>query len=401
GAGIRTIVDKKLSFVYTSDFRRDALARLVERAIALAHEASPDEFNKLPSEKPRKVVMEIFDSELRSISLKRKIALIRDIEAAALAHDALIKRSDGAQYNEFYGTTEIANSHGLLYSFDSSNCTASVGAVAEKDGKMEAGYAQWSSPYFKRLPPPPVLGRKAAHEAVRLLGAKPVPTQKAPVVFDPELGFALLAALGQALNGEEVNKGTSYMADKIGQRIGSDLVTIHDNGRLAQGSVSRPVDAEGVSTSDLVLVEKGILKSFIYDYRSALKAGKKPTGNAVRGGYSNLPGVGFSNHYMEKGASKSEDIIKSTQSGFYATRLSGWWLGLSPANPEFSSAASGLWIRNGELAEPVSGVTIGSTIPDMLAGIDALGDDLVFSGATRCPTFRVREMSISGVSDAG
>jgi PmbA protein len=151
-----------------------------------------------------------------------------------------------------------------------------------------------------------------------------------------------------------------------------------------------------VTTSDLVLVEKGVLKSFVYDYSSALRAGKKPTGNAVRGSYRDLPQVGFSNYYMEKGGAKPEDIIRNTANGLYVTKLAGWWLGINPASPDYSSAATGLWIKNGELAQPVSGVTIASTVLDMLAGIDAVGDDLVFKGGIRCPTFRVKEMALSG-----
>jgi PmbA protein len=153
-----------------------------------------------------------------------------------------------------------------------------------------------------------------------------------------------------------------------------------------------------VSTSDLVLVDKGTLRNFVYDYSSALRAGKKPTGNAVRGSYRDLPQVGFSNYYMEKGGLKPEDIIKDTTNGLYVTKLAGWWLGISPASPDYSSAASGLWIKNGEFSHPVSGVTIASTILDMLAGIDAVADDLIFNDGTCCPTFRVKEMALSGPS---
>ncbi|UCF78310.1 MAG: TldD/PmbA family protein [Candidatus Eiseniibacteriota bacterium] len=396
GVGIRTIVDGKLSFVYTSDFGRDALGRVVERAVALAGQASADQYNTLPDEKPRKVVMDVFDSGIKSIRLKRKAELLKEMEASALAYDPAVKRIEGAWYSEFLGTVEVANTKGLSYSYDRSSCNMGVGAVAEKNGEMETGHASWTSTHFKRLLSPKELGEIAASRAVVLLGAKPVGTQKAPVVFDPDAGFTLLACLGQALRGDNVNKGMSYLGGRKEEKIGSELVTLRDNGRLQGGPASRPVDAEGVATSNLVLIEKGVLKNFLYDYSSAIRAGASPTGNAVRDGYRGLPGVGLSNYYMDKGTVKPEQIVKNTQNGFFVMKLSGWWVGMNPASPDYSSAATGRWIRNGELAEPVSGVSIASTVPDMLAGVDAVANDLVFSDSVRCPTFRVREMSISG-----
>ncbi|KPJ60662.1 MAG: hypothetical protein AMJ46_05210 [Latescibacteria bacterium DG_63] len=396
GVGIRTIVGGKLSFVYTSDFSKGSLSQVIEKAVSLANQASPDQYNTLPAEKPRKVVMDIADSELKSIRLKRKAELLMEMEASALAYDPSVKRTEGAWYSEFVGKVEVANTKGLSYSYDRSSCGMEIGAVAEKNREMETGSAQWTSTHFKRLPSPEKLGRKAASRAVVLLGAKPVGSQKVPVVFDPHAGFTLLACLGQALRGDNVNKGMSYLGERMGEKIGSELVTLHDNGRLSGGSASRPVDAEGVATSDVVLVEKGILKSFLYDYSSALRAGQEPQGNAVRDSYRGLPGVGISNYYMDKGNLKSEDIVRDTGNGLFVMKLSGWWVGMNPTSPDYSSAATGRWIRNGELAEPVSGISIASTVLDMLAGIDAVADDLVFSDAVRCPTFRVKEMSLSG-----
>ena len=396
GVGIRSIVNQKLSFVHTSDFSKDVLKQTIKKAISLAEQASPSEFNKLPAESPRKMVMEIFDPEITSISIKRKVELLREMEAAALKHDPSVRRSEHVGYSETSGTVGVFNTNGLSYSYDASSCHLGVSVVAERDGRMETGYEERTSCRFKRLPSPEELGKEAARRAVLLLGSRPVSSQKVPVVFDPQVGFTVLAALAQALRGDNVNRRMSYLGDRVGDKIASELVTIRDNGRLPQGPSSRPIDSEGVSTSDLVLVEKGVLKDFLYDYSSALRAGKKPSGNAVRGSYRDLPQVGFSNYYMEKGSSKPQDIIKDTANGLYVTKLAGWWLGLNPASSDFSSAASGLWIKNGEFSQPVSGVTIASTVLDMLAAIDAVADDLVFKGGISCPTFRVKEMALSG-----
>jgi PmbA protein len=399
GIGIRTIVDRKLSFVYTSDFSRDALKGIVAKAIALAEQATPDEFNQLPKDSPRNVTMDIFDSELKAIPTKRKVALLNEMEASALAFDPAIRSVDGCYYSEYWGNVAIANTSGVEYSYDASTCNASIEVVAEKAGEKETGSAGWTARHFDKLASPVELGKEAASKAVVLLGAKPVVSQKVPVVFSPDAGFALLVCLGPALQGDNVNKRVSYLGERMNQQIGSSLVTIHNNGTLPQGSSSTPIDAEGVNTSDQVLIDAGVLKNFIFDYSSALRAGKKPGGNAVRGGYRNLPGIGFSNYYLAKGVTKPEEIIRSTDNGLYVMKLSGWWLGINPSSPEFSSAITGRWIRNGELGEPVSRVTVASTILDMLAGVDAVGNDLVFRDGTRCPTFRVAEMALSGISE--
>lgn len=399
GMGIRTIVGRKLSFVYTSDFSRSSLGGVVEKAVALAQQATPDEFNQLPGGRPKRVVMDIFDPKLKSISTKRKVEYLRDMEAAALAYDPVVKKVEDTSYFEYWGRVEVANTHGLSFAYDASTCGVGVGAVAEKNGEMETGFADWTTRHFGKIPEPAALGREAAGKAAALLGAGPVSSQRVPVVFSPDAGFALLAALSQALQGDNVNKKVSYLGERLGEKIGSDLVTIHSNGRLPEGPGSVPVDAEGVATTDLVLFEKGVLKNFAYDYSSALRAGKKSTGNAVRGDYRNVPTIGMTNYYLEQGTRKPAEIIKDTPNGLYVMKLSGWWMGINPASPEFSSAASGRWIRNGELAEPVSRVTIASTLPDMLAGVDAVADDLVFRDSTRVPTFRVREMALSGASE--
>ncbi len=399
GMGIRTIVNRKLSFVYTSDFGRSSLNGVVEKAVALAQQATPDEFNQLPGEKPKRVVMDIFDPELRSIPTKRKTEYLKEMEAAALAHDPAVKKVDGASYFEYWGRVEVANTHGLSFGYDASTCGVGVEVVAEKNGEMETGYAGWNTRHYRKIPSPAALGKEAAGKAVALLGARPVASQRVPVVFSPDAGFALLAALSAALQGDNVNKKVSYLGERLGEKIGSDLVTIHSNGRLPDGPGSIPVDAEGVGTTDLVLFDKGVLKNFAYDYSSALRAGKKSTGSAVRGDYRNVPGIGMSNYYMEKGVKKPAEVIGDTQSGLYVMKLSGWWMGINPASPEFSSAASGRWIRNGELAEPVSRVTIASTLPEMLSGVDSVADDLEFRDTTRVPTFRVREMALSGATE--
>lgn len=399
GMGIRTIVNRKLSFVYTSDFSRNSLTSVVRTALALAEQATPDEFNQLPSQKPRRVVMDIFDSKLRSIPTARKTEYLKEAEAAALASDPAVKKVDGTSYFEYWGNIKLVNTHGLSYSYDASTCGVSVEAVAERNGEMETGYAGWNARHFSKIPAPETLGKEAGLKAASLLGARPVASQKVPVVFSPDAGFALLVCLGPALQGDNVNKKVSYLGERIGEKIGSDLVSIHSNGRLPGGPGSIPVDAEGVSTSDLVLLEDGVLKNFAYDYSSALKAGKKSTGSAAREDYRDLPSIGMTNYYLEKGTKKPEEIIKNTKNGLYVIKLSGWWMGINPASPEFSSAASGRWIRNGELAEPVSRVTIASTILDMLAGVDAVADDLEFRNPIRVPTFRVKEMALSGSSD--
>jgi PmbA protein len=240
------------------------------------------------------------------------------------------------------------------------------------------------------------MGRRAAARAVELLGARSIPSAQVPVIFTPQTGYALLACLSEALRGDNVLQGRSYLADRVGQVIAAPSVTIRDNPRLTRGVRRGAFDAEGSPTRDLALVQGGRLQSYLCDLASGAKLGVPGGGNAVRGSYDSSTEIGTSNLYLEPGADTPESILQATPRGLLVTQLSGWWVGRSSTSDTFSSAAMGIWIENGARAYPVRGITIGGSLLAMLQGIDRIASDLEYLNEISTPTFRVAEMSISG-----
>jgi PmbA protein len=229
-----------------------------------------------------------------------------------------------------------------------------------------------------------------------LLGARQIPSCKVPVIFPFWMGWTVLVWLSQALRGDHVVQGRSYLADRIGTSVASPLVTISDLPHDLQGPGLRSFDAEGTPTRDRALVKNGVLTAYLTDLFSAAKLEVESGGHAVRDSYTAAPQVGTSNLFMGPGTADAEAIIAATGRGVLVTSLSGWWLNLSPATDVFSSAAMGIWIEDGERAYPVRGITVAGTIREMLAAIDMVGNDLRVLGTIATPTFRISEMAVSG-----
>jgi PmbA protein len=191
-----------------------------------------------------------------------------------------------------------------------------------------------------------------------------------------------------------VLQGASFLAKKLNQKIASELVTIIDDGTRAKGLASRPFDGEGVSTQKRVVVEKGVLKGFMYNTIVAKRAGKESTGNASRQGFRSLPGIGPHNFYMAAGEPTPDEIIKATKKGLLLKGVTGY--GINPVNGHFSGGASGFWIEDGKKAFPVKGLTIAGTAEEILNGIDMVGNDLDLDRSFTSPTFRVKLIQIGG-----
>jgi PmbA protein len=184
---------------------------------------------------------------------------------------------------------------------------------------------------------------------------------------------------------------------RLGEAIGSPLITMVDDPTIPRGVGSRAFDDEGVACGRTVILDKGVLKTFLFDSKAGRKAGYASTGNARRDGFRRLPSVGRTNLLVENGTTSPDEIMKSTDTGLWLVSLAGWWVGINPSTGGFSSGAKGLWIEGGEVIHPVKNVTIASNLLDMLAGIDAVGDDLVLRHETSSPTLRIGEMRVGGI----
>ena len=393
GLGLRLIKDKKLGFAYVNDFRPESLEEVIRRALEFARAVSADENNVLPDDPGMTEVKGLYDPGLAQVPLEKKIGLLQEVESLALQVKG-INKSAGASYSESEGEIILVNSLGLSKSYKASGCGYGVGVIAEKGEQKSSGYESCNRRFFSDLKPAAEVAREAARKALEMLDPRPVKTQRAAVIFGPDVAYAILGGIIQAVNGQSVLQGASFLGKKLGQKIASELITIIDDGTLEKGLASAPFDGEGVPTQKRVIVENGVLKGFLYNTYAARRAGVKSTGNAVRNGFDSLPGIGPHNFYLMSGRHKPEDIIAATDRGVLVKEVTGY--GINPVNGHFSGGASGLWVENGKITFPVKGITIAGTAEEMLNGIDLLGNDLDLTRSTTAPTLRIKSLQIGG-----
>ena len=394
GAGFRVFKEGKMGFAHSNDLSDTSVDQAIQSAIEFAGHMTADEHNILPSDPGVTPVEGLFDAELGSVSMEDKIALITRLEELAMA-DRRITVSNGAGYGEGEGAVYLANSNGLAKSYRSSGCNYGVSVVAEKGEQRSSGGEYCSRRFYSDLVPPEEVAREAARSAYEMLDPRLVPTQRAPVVFHPDVARSLLGGILGAINGERVLQGASFLAESVGEKIASELLTIVDDGTRAKGMASSPFDGEGVPTQRRTILEEGVLQGFMYNTMAASRAGVESTGNASRGGFSSLPGIGPHAFYVEAGDTDPQEIIRSTPTGLYLTSVTGY--GINPVSGDFSGGAQGFWIENGRLTFPVMGLTIAASADEMLNGIDRMGSDLDLTRTMTAPTFRIREMQIGGM----
>jgi PmbA protein len=335
----------------------------------------------------------LFSQSVPDLPASTKIDWAKRAEAAAMSADPRIENSEGGSCDSHVGTTVFANSLGFLGSYRTSSCSISAVPVAKQNGSMERDFWFTLARSIDRLETPEHVGRKAAERALRRLGAKKVSTQKVPVVFEPRVARTLLDNIFDAVSGDSVYRGETFMAGKLAQQVAVPRLTVIDDATLPYLFGSSPFDDEGVPSRRTTVIEDGMLKSWLLNSYTARKLGMKTTGNASRGITGNA-GVGHGNFYVPAGDTSPADIIRSVKSGLYLTELIGF--GVNVVTGDYSRGAAGLWIENGELAYPVSEITIASTLQEMLMNIQAIGSDLEFRGALASPTLLIGEMTISG-----
>jgi len=393
--GLRVFVGTRSATSFSSDFSSDSLARLVDRTLAMAKATSEDPASGLaPAELLGRCAsdLELYHSDVAELSTEARIAWARRAEEAALAADPRIKNSEGAWFEASWGTKAYANSLGFAGSYRSSYCAISVAPIAQ-DGGMQRDYWYSVSRRAGALEDPESVGRKAAARVLRKLGARKVCTCRVPVILDPETARTLLAHVFEAVRGDAIYRSASFLTDKLGERVASEIVTILDDGLRPGGLGSRPFDDEGIPASVSPVIEQGVLKNYLLNCYSARKLKLKTTGNATRG-VASPPSVGPKNFYLVAGTQSPEEIIRSVKNGFYVTEMIGF--GVNIVTGDYSRGAAGMWIENGELAYPVEEVTIAGNLREMLSQIEAVGNDLEFRSTLAAPTLLVGGLTVAG-----
>ena len=393
GVGFRVFVDNKMGFSHCNDLSNKALEDTIKKAVAFARLTSPDENNLLPDNKEITSIQGLYDPGVAGIAMEEKIDMALTLEKLALK-DPRITKSSGCGFSESETEVFIANSRGMHKSYKSGSCGLGVSVVAEKGDQKNTGGEYCFRRQFDDIKPLEDIAARAAKDAYEMLDPKMIRTQKAAVIFDPDVGGSILGGVISALNGERVLQGASFLKDSMDSKFASDLLTIIDDGTLEKGMLSAPFDGEGVPTKKNILIENGILKSFIFNTYAAKRAGTVSTGNARRGGFTSLPSIGTHNIYLLPGEHTRNEIIASTGRGLLVKGLTGY--GINPVNGNFSGGASGFWIENGKISHPVKGLTIAGVAADILNDIDMMGTDIDADKTFASPTFRVSEMQIGG-----
>lgn len=395
-AGIRILKGTRVGSSYTSDLTPEGIAHMVNAAFEIGEITTEDPFAGLPDAGDLGKLegdLQLYSRDIDAISTPQRIELARRTEAAALAYDPRITNSKGASFDAYTGRRAFANSLGFSGEYHSSFCSISVMPVAKQGTVMERDYWHSSSRRFAGLDQPEEVGRIAAERVIRRLGAQKVATQKVPVIFEPRTARSLLGHMFEAVDGRSIYRGASFLAGKLGETIAAASVNVVDDGTIPGLMGTSPFDDEGVPSRRTVVIENGVLRNYLLNSYAARKLGLRTTGNAARGVTGNA-GISNGNFYLEKGLESQEEMIRGVKNGFLVTELIGQ--GVNIVTGDYSRGAAGIWIRDGELAFPVSEVTIASTLQEMLAGIVGIGDDLRFRNSMESPTLMIGEMTVGG-----
>lgn len=400
--GLRVLNGLRTASTSSSDLSAEGLSRLVEGAVALARITSEDPFVGLPDAGEFGQLegdLGLYFEDVNEQPPAERIEIARRCEAAAMAYDTRIQNSAGGDFDTATTHKVLVNSRGFAGEYRRSYCGFSTAPIAvDEKGRMQRNYWYSSSRSTGKLESPEEIGKIAAQRTLRRMGARPVKTQRVPVVFSPEIARSIMANIFEAANGDAIYRHATFFDEMLGERVAGENVTVVDDGTLVFDGVggfgTTPFDGEGLPTRRTVLVERGILKSYVTNTYTGRKLGIASTGNASRGLAGN-PGIGAGNFYLEPGTLTPAELLAPINQGLYVTETMGF--GVNLVTGDYSQGAAGLWIEHGELAYPVEEITIAGNLKEMYRNIVAIGNDLVFRGASAAPTICVEGMTIAGL----
>ena len=333
--------------------------------------------------------LDLLDPDLPEVALLE--ARAKRAEEAGLAVKGVTK-SEGASASAGIGGMVLVTSHGFHGAYLSSRHGLSMVAIAGDGTAMERDYDFSSVLHGADLDAAEAIGKSAGERAVKRANPRKVATKRVPVVFDPRVAGGIVGHLSGAINGSAIARKTSFLKDKLGERLFAPGIRIVDDPLRRRGLRSRPFDGEGVAGRKLAVVEDGVLKTWFLDCATARELGLATTGHAQRG-VSSSPAPGASNLHLEAGALSPEKLIGEITEGFYITELIG--MGVNQVTGDYSRGATGFWIENGQMGFPVSEVTIAGNLIDMFRTMTP-ADDLVFRFGTNAPTLRLEGLTVAG-----
>jgi PmbA protein len=395
GLGVRVLDGQRIGFAHTSDLALPGIETCVDQARRMATITEPDEDLRIAGTPLDTVDLDIYEPGLDERPLADRGAIALAVEKAARSVDPRITHFRKTSYSDADVTTVLATTQGVRASYRESFCGAMTSAVATQDGERQIGYHGEGARRMAELDPEAV-GARAAQRALEKLGAKPFPTQKLPVVLDPWMAMSLLGAISPLFSADNVLKGRSLFAGKVGERVANERVSIVDDARRRGGLRSAPFDGEGVATTTRILVEHGVLRGYLVNLKTARKLHGAPMGNARRGSYASPSRIGPSNFYIEAGSDDPGALVRRLDRALTVTSLLNLHT-IDPVSGEFSLGATGTYLEKGAPMYPVQGITIAGNLTHLLSSISGVGTDLTFGASGMgSPTLVIAELSVGG-----
>jgi PmbA protein len=400
GVGVRVIVDSRQGYAWAGSLDADVIGDTLEEARDNAAFGAPDESYVLASpvdlDGAVAGTLDLWRDDVLTTSTDAKVALALELEAAVRGADARVRGVESTAYGDAAVEAAVANSLGVEASTRRTSAACSAFAMAGEGTATQTGSGFSAARSFADVDLQ-VAARDAAERAVRLLGAKPIPSGRMPVVLDPLVTRSLLALIGGALSGEAMVKGRSFFVGREGEQVAASGITLVDDPTNPDAFGAATHDAEGVPTRRIALIAGGRFDAVLHNVQTARRAGARTTGSAVRGGFKSGPGVGARALHLVPGDLGADEILASVDHGLYVQSVSGLHSGTNPVSGDFSVGAVGLVVRGGALAEPVREVTIASTLQRILHDIVVIGADLTWlPGGAAGSTLLVADMSVSG-----
>ncbi len=405
GIGLRILKEQKLIFGSSNDLSKESLKILISDLLKKVKYHTVDEFNVIPEKDDNSLSKDwstysellSYDPKIVEVPIQEKIQRAIRLETSALDFSPKVKSSLIVIYQDEISHIYLANSNGVSGWFPISNCGGAIYVSASDGQDHQSGTYQQVKVKYDDFDPQEV-GHKAAENAVKMLGAKPIESCEIPMIVPPEVGTSLLSYIVSMLSADRVQKGKSLFADKLNTAVAAGIVNIIDDGKLHGGIRTAPVDGEGIPKQTTPLIVDGMLKNYLYDSYTAKKGKVKSTGNRARGGYNRIGMIDSSNLYLKEGNGKPAEIFSVIDKGFYIKDAIGLHGGIDATSGDFSIPVAGFMIEKGEISFPIRGISIGGNLFDLLKSIDKITNDLTWFGEVGAPTFSISNIKIGGSS---
>lgn len=391
--GLRAMIGQKQAFVSASAVDEEALKQLAQRAVDMAQATPEDRYcgfapeDRLSSEIPALDIADAYEPDTDKL-----LSMAVACEDAARAVDG-ITNSEGGGAGWGRATTALVTSHGFEGAYTSTSFSTSCAVIGGEGEAMERDYASHTARHLEDLDAPEDIGARAGERTIKRLNPRKMESTKTHVVYHPRVSASLLGHLSAAISGSAIARGTSFLRDQMGQQVMSKAITIHDDPLRPRGLRSAGFDGEGVKTEKLTPVDKGVLQCWWLDSAAARQLESETNGRAARG-IGGPPSPSATNLYMQAGEESVETMLKNIGTGFYVTELIG--MGVNGVTGDYSRGASGFWIENGEIAYPVSEMTIAGNLKEMFLHMTP-ADDLQFRRGVNAPTILVEGMALAGL----